>query len=146
MPAAFASAWMARDADALAALFAKDADFVNVVGLWWRDRAAIHKAHDYGLTKIFADSTLTPGVVTCRDLGDVAVVHCRFSLTGQTAPDRTKAGPRQTVMSFVMQRSATGWGCVSAHNTDVVPGAETQVVQAKQSGLSPADYRQTPGT
>ncbi len=37
-PRAFAAAWMARDAVALAALFAADADFVNVAGLWWEDR------------------------------------------------------------------------------------------------------------
>ena len=34
--AAFAKAWSKRDADAIADLFVEDADFVNVVGLWWR--------------------------------------------------------------------------------------------------------------
>jgi uncharacterized protein (TIGR02246 family) len=34
-------AWNRADADALAELFAEDAEFVNVVGLWWHDRANI---------------------------------------------------------------------------------------------------------
>ena len=35
---AFFDRWNAGDADGIGALFAEDADFVNVVGLWWRSR------------------------------------------------------------------------------------------------------------
>ncbi|MGK9232137.1 SgcJ/EcaC family oxidoreductase [Inquilinus limosus] len=45
VPAAFIAAWNRHDMAALAALFAEDADFVNVVGLWWRSRAEIEAAH-----------------------------------------------------------------------------------------------------
>lgn len=85
MPAAFAAAWMARDPDALAALFEEDAAFVNVVGLWWHDRAAIRKAHAYGLDVLFPDSTLSVGRTTEKRLSNaVSVVHARMRLTGQT--------------------------------------------------------------
>lgn len=30
---------------ALGALFADDAEWVNIVGMWWRDRAALTRAH-----------------------------------------------------------------------------------------------------
>jgi len=140
MPMAFARAWMARDARALAGLFAEDADFVNVVGLWWHDRAAIETAHHYALTSFFADTDLRPGRIETRQLGDAAaVVHCRFHLTGQRAPDGAIAGPRVTILIFVMERRAGGWICVAAQNTDVVPGAETHL--AGDTGLTPQDYR-----
>ncbi|MDF0597054.1 YybH family protein [Psychromarinibacter halotolerans] len=140
MPAAFARAWMARDAGALAALFAEDADFVNVVGIWWEDRPAIEAAHGYALGSFFADSRLVPGRVKLRRLGDnVAVVHCRFLLTGQRRPGGGAAGRRSTIICFVMQRTAEGWRCVTAQNTDIVPGAETQL--ADETGLKPQDYR-----
>ncbi len=139
MPSLFASAWAARDAEALGALFAEDADFVNVTGLWWRDRAAIVRAHDYGFRTIFAGSTLRVGGVACRDLGDAAVVHARLHLEGQTAPDGSAAGTRRTVLSLVMARRDAAWICVSAQNTDVVPGAESLVNQG--GVLRPADYR-----
>jgi len=35
IPARFAEAWNERDPDKIAALFDEDADFVNVVGIWW---------------------------------------------------------------------------------------------------------------
>ena len=140
IPQAFCDAWMARDADALAALFASDADFVNVVGIWWTDRAAIRRAHDYGLRTFFADSTLRPGRVRVRHLSaDHAVIHVRMRLEGQRAPDGGTAGPRQTVFVFVAERAAEGWQVVAAQNTDIVPGAETHVSDA--GGFRPQDYR-----
>lgn len=75
IPGHFAAAWNARDAAALAALFVEDADFVNVVGLWWHKRADIQRAHAYGLRVIFDQSSLRAGGIKVRLLGqDYAVV------------------------------------------------------------------------
>ena len=138
-PEAFTAAWMARDAGALAGLFAEDADFVNVVGIWWRDRAAIRKAHHYALRSFFAETVLTPGRVRVRRLGEGhAVVHTRFRLRGQRTPDGRPAGDRQTILVFVLARSPDGWQAVAAQNTDIVPGAETNLAG---EGFSSADYR-----
>ena len=142
MPDAFAAAWNARDADALADLFEADAEFVNVTGLWWHDRDAIRRAHAYGLSVIFPDSTLTVVRTREKPLGDgVAVVHARMRLTGQTPVVGVAApGVRHTVFSFVMRQAADGWRCASAHNTDVVPGMETHVRDADGT-LRAVDYR-----
>ncbi len=142
MPAAFAAAWQARDADALADLFEPDAEFVNVVGLWWHDREAIRRAHAYGLEALFPDSALA--VVRTRETPlaeTVTVVHALFRLTGQSpVAGVARPGERRTLFSFVMRRGVGGWLCASAHNTDVVAGAETHVRDASGT-LRPADYR-----
>lgn len=139
MPEAFRAAWSARDAAMLAALFAEDADFVNVVGLWWTRRDQIEAAHAYGFERIFADSTLRVGRTRLRDLGDAAVVHARFTLDGQRDPQGNALGTRRTVMTFVMERREGGWLCVAAQNTDMRAGAETMT--ATPDGLIPRDYR-----
>ncbi len=139
IPAAFAAAWMARDAAALAGLMAEDADFVNVVGIWWQDRAATEKAHHYGLTTFFRDSTLRFGRVKVRRLGEVAVVHGRARLSGQYAPDGSVAGDRQNMLIFVARKVAAGWQVVAVQNTDIVPGAETYV--SGGDGFRAEDYR-----
>ena len=139
-PAAFRDAWMARDGDAIGALFVPEADFVNVVGIWWEDRAAIARAHGYALGSFFSRSRLTVGRVKVRALGaDHAVVHARFRLTGQLAPDGSEADTRSTILSFVLARGGDGWLAVSAQNTDIVPGAET--FRAGGGSLAPEDYR-----
>lgn len=141
MPAAFRAAWMARDASMLASLFAEDADFVNVVGLWWRKREDIEASHAYGFARIFMDSTLRLGRTRLRRLGDdAAVVHVRFTLEGQRGPDGAQLGVRRTVMTFVMARQDGGWLCVAAQNTDIHEGAETMT--AGPDGLTPRDYRE----
>ena len=130
---------MARDAKALAALFVEDADFVNVVGIWWEDRPAIERAHGYALDSFFSQTRLSPGRIKTRMLGeDAAVVHCRFHLSGQTAPDGSNANPRSTIILFVLRQVGDRWQAVTAQNTDIVPGAETQL---NSGGLKPADYR-----
>lgn len=142
MPHAFAEAWNARDADRLACLFDEDAEFVNVTGLWWHDREAIRKAHAYGLTRIFSRTELSVDTVRVKALTpDVTVVHAKVRLTGQT-PVRgvENPGERTTIFSFVMYRGSEGWLCVSAHNTDVVRGVETHVLD-EQGQLRPVSYR-----
>ena len=59
----FLEAWNHRDPDALAALFDKDAEFVNVTGLWWHTREEIRSA-----------ATLLPGQPARRSKPNVAVV------------------------------------------------------------------------
>ena len=48
---AFRDAWNRHDADELASIFAPDATFVNVTGLWWNTREKIKTAHAYGFEK-----------------------------------------------------------------------------------------------
>ncbi|GAA1496276.1 SgcJ/EcaC family oxidoreductase [Paeniglutamicibacter kerguelensis] len=136
----FAAAWNAADADALASLFAEDADFVNVVGLWWKTRSQIKHNHAYGFRRIFPRTVMTLDKVAVRELGpDVAVVHAAWSLSGQIGPSGDPVGDRSGVLSFTLSRSAEEhWLAVSAQNTDRVPGAQTYV--AGDGSLTPATY------
>jgi len=142
IPSLFADAWNSRDPDALASLFDEDADFVNVTGLWWHDRESIRRAHAYGLERIFNASTLSIDETRVKHLSDdVTVVHARMVLSGQTAIGNIKEpGPRTSIFSFVAHRAGGRWQCASAHNTDVVPEMETNVV-GNDGRLRPANYR-----
>ena len=124
-------------------MFDEDAEFVNVVGLWWHNRADIRKAHAYGLQRIFKHSTLRAATVRVKHLADdIAVVHARMVQTNQTAiGTNTAPASRQTILTFVVHRTSEGWRCAAAHNTDVVPNMETNAV-GPDGKLSAVDYRQ----
>ena len=140
IPNLFAKAWNAGDAKALADLFVEDAEFVNVVGLWWHNRADIERAHAYGLRRIFKDSYLSARRVEVRRIGDdVAVVHVRWKLAGQTGKNGEALEERFTVMVFVAERLGDRWMVVTAHNTDVIPGKET--LAAQDGNIVAVDYR-----
>ena len=42
-----------------AQLFARDADFVNVVGMWWKNRQEIEQAHAHSHATFFKNSRLS---------------------------------------------------------------------------------------
>ncbi len=141
IPRLFADAWNARDATALAGLFAYDADFVNVVGLWWRNRTDIERAHAYGLSTFFKQSNLSARRVEVRLLGDsVAIIHVRWRLTGQLDRDGTSLDERFAVMTFVTEYRDALWTVVAAHNTDIIPNSETYV--AKGDLRQATNYRE----
>lgn len=69
----FEDAWNRHDMDAFAALFAADADFVNVIGTRWIGRDAIKQHHAASHATIFKSSTLKIGNTTIHFLkADVA--------------------------------------------------------------------------
>jgi uncharacterized protein (TIGR02246 family) len=114
IPLLFARAWNERNADALAMLFDENAEFVNVAGLCWHDRASIRKGYADGLGHVSASKLTTDDVKVKLLSPDVAVVHTRMTLSDDTA------GPRTTIVSFVVHRAGDRWLCASAQNTDVV--------------------------
>jgi uncharacterized protein (TIGR02246 family) len=130
IPALFARAWNDRDPDALASLFDEDAEFVNVTGLCWHGRESIRKAHAYGLERIVNKTLLAVDEIKVKLLSPgIAVVHARMTRSGQPPADAViQSGPRTTIVSFVVHRIVDRWQCASAHNTDVVPNTETNVI------------------
>lgn len=142
IPSRFAKAWNERDANKIAALFDEDADFINVVGIWWNNREDIQKAHDYGLRVIFNQSDLSVTKTEVKYLSEtIAVVHARMRLKGQSSHQDTadQPGLRFNIITFVVHKTENGWICAAAHNTDIVPGKETNIV--KDGTIKAIDYR-----
>lgn len=130
IPHRFAEAWNEYNPDGIADLFYDDADFVNVTGKWWDNKTDIWKAHDFGLRVIFQNSSLEILKVKVKALSDnVAIVHSKLRLSGQTKNKTEKeVGDRETMFIFVAKRQNNGeWLCVSAQNTDIVYGKQTNI-------------------
>ncbi len=142
VPKLFVTYWNQRRPDLIAGLFEDNADFINVVGLWWNNRQDIYKAHDYGLKVIFKDSVLSIIKMKTKILSEnAAVVHAQMKLEGQTPIAGEKGGTRRTVFSFIVRKDGEGiWWAVSAQNTDIVNGVETYIT-TEDGSLKPVDYR-----
>lgn len=139
---AFRAAWNRADATALAEVFTEDADFINVVGFWWHGRDQIRFNHAIGFRDMFPDTTMVYEKTRVRDLGPGhAVVIARWRMSGQQ--DKTtdsRGGVRRGVLTFVVTRSDAGWRAVSAHNTDIIPGAQTHLVSGSGQ-IDAVNYR-----
>jgi uncharacterized protein (TIGR02246 family) len=129
IPQGFADAWNRHDMDAMAALFAVDADFVNVIGQRWIGRQEIKRAHAAAHAAIFRKSHLVVRHTSVRFLTpDVAVIRFQCKLTGEVDGAGHEQPPRYTLPTFIATRSAEGWLIAVAQNTNI------------NTTLSPVDF------
>jgi len=103
-------------------LFADDAQFVNVIGLWWHGRAEIQRQHEALHATRMRTSHLVATETAVHFLrSNVAVLHLRWQLTGDTGIDGVTLPAREGIMSLVMARAGRHWQIASAQNTDSIP-------------------------
>ena len=120
---AFADCWNRHDMAAFAALFAPDAEFVNVVGMWWRGRAEIQAAHEFTHSSLFKDSRLSTLETQVRLPAEgVALARSRWRLEGHVGPDGSALPPRNGLLLSVLQYKAGAWQIIDAQNTDIIEG------------------------
>jgi len=122
--AAFLDAWNRHDMDRFAALFTDDANFVNVVGMWWKSQEEIKAAHTATHLTIFKNSCLDGEVSSVKSLASgVTAMHVTWKLAGASTPDGGSAGTRRGILLLILIRERSGWRIKVAQNTDIVPGA-----------------------
>ncbi|MGE0826279.1 MAG: SgcJ/EcaC family oxidoreductase [Candidatus Binatia bacterium] len=120
---AFAEAWNRHDMEAFAQLFAADAEFVNVVGLWWKGRAEIRQAHEVMHASIFKNSHLTILETSVRfPVPQIAIARSRWCLEGHVSPEGQTLPPRMGFLVNVFTRDNATWVIIDSQNTDIVEG------------------------
>lgn len=118
---AFAECWNRHDMNAFAELFAPDAEFVNVVGLWWKGRDEIKKAHEFTHATMFKNSRLTITDVSIRfPVASIAIARSRWVLEGHVSPEGAPLPPRTGILLSVLARSSEVWWIIDAQNTDII--------------------------
>ncbi|MBC7142795.1 MAG: SgcJ/EcaC family oxidoreductase [Rhodobacteraceae bacterium] len=117
-PRAFANGWAARDAKALAAFFAEDADFLTLTGHWAEGRKAIAATLAGELAGAFSRAKLVTGRTKTRPLAEgVAQVMQRYVLSGIVHPDGSDAGRVGAILSAVLVERPDGWTVAAAQFT-----------------------------
>lgn len=141
IPYFFMEAWNQYDAHGIADLFYEDADFINVTGKWWDSKTDIWKAHDFGLRIIFKDSKLQVLKVKVKNVSDeIAIVHTKIQIEGQTKKEVDKVGTRFTMFIFVAKKEKNTWLVVSAQNTDIT-GEQTNI-RDEDGNLKSVSYKE----
>jgi uncharacterized protein (TIGR02246 family) len=119
---AFVDAWNRHDITSLTSLFADDAQFVNVLGMWWKGRDEIQRRLGGNHETIFRHSRLSP---TGQDVyylrPDVAIVHSTWMLTGQVDRDGKAVPDQEGIITLVVARGPEHWQINAFQNTDILP-------------------------
>lgn len=120
--AALVDDWNRHDMKSFGSLFTDDAQFVNVIGMWWHSRAEIQKEHEaLHATRMRLSHLVTTKSVVHVLAPDVAVLLQQWELTGDTGIDGVTLPMRRGVISLVTVKRGDHWQIASAQNTDIVP-------------------------
>lgn len=120
----FAECWNRHDMYTFAELFAPDAEFVNVVGLWWKGRDEIKKAHEFTHATMFKNSRLTISDVSVRfPVAAIAIARSRWVLEGHVSPEGASPPPRNGILLNILEAKSGAWLIIDSQNTDIIEGA-----------------------
>jgi uncharacterized protein (TIGR02246 family) len=120
---AFSECWKRHDMEAFAELFAADAEFVNVVGMWWKGRAEIKAAHEFTHATMFKSSRLTILETSVRfPAPQLAIARSRWLLENHVSPDGEPLPARNGVLVNVLALQGGRWLIIDAQNTDIIEG------------------------
>jgi len=120
LAAAFSGALNDGDADALGALFTKDALFVNIAGMRMPGRDGIIDGHRWALAGPLKGSTVTVedlAVIPVRK--DLAILHATSVRTPRAGAPAGGLPPGRTVLVFTLVRADGGWLAAAATNTPI---------------------------
>lgn len=114
--------WNKHDMDAFAELFTDDADWVNVVGMVWRGKPEIMKAHRAFHETNFKDRSVYLDEMTVRFIRpDVAVAIAKWKVDGFTAPDGRQFDKGLNVSMLMFTKQNNRWLIASGENVTVDP-------------------------
>jgi uncharacterized protein (TIGR02246 family) len=116
------AAWNAHDMARFAACFSADADFVNVVGAWWKGRDEIEQQHAASHAGHFRESVMRAHLAAFKEIGPgVGVGHVTWQLEGHgvSGPHRTTE-PRRGIWTWTMRERGDALEIVASQNTDIV--------------------------
>lgn len=123
----FVECWNRHDMNAFAELFSEDAEFVNVVGLWWKGRAEIKAAHAFTHRTIFKQSRLNIEEVFIRfPVPQIAITRCHWKLRGHVSPTGAPLPERSGILLNILRQKGNQWFIIDSQNTDIIEGVASR--------------------
>jgi len=116
----FETGWNRHDMDVMFQACTADAEWVNVVGMWWRGLADLKRAHGVYHDTVFANTPFTIDEIHVRLLtGDAAVAVVRWNKGPFTPPDGRPRPASRDMMSLFLVKQAGRWLITAGHNTTI---------------------------
>ncbi len=119
------TSWNRHDMKAYVADMTADVEWINIVGMWWRGKDEVYRAHQAYHETIFKTRTLQPWKqVSIRAVApDVAVATAIGDGEGFTGSDGRVFPPSTSVLTYVFVHRDGRWLITEGHNTTLDPHA-----------------------
>ena len=116
----WAKYWNEHNADSMATLLTEDVDFINVAGVWTRNKEELIKQTRERHEGMFKNAVWKSDSVSIKYVKpDLAIVHVGWSLKGDLNPDGSPRQPRSGLFTWVVVKQKNKWLILSAHNVNI---------------------------
>jgi len=116
----FETGWNRHDMDIMFQAFTPDAEWVNVVGMWWQGLADVKRAHRTYHATFFANTPFTIDEIHVRFVTqDAAVAVVRWNKGSFPRPDGQLSPAGRDMMSVFLVKQAGRWLITAGHNTTI---------------------------
>ncbi len=103
----------------------EDADWVNVVGMWWKNRKEVQYAHQVFHIVMFQNTPLSKTSVHTRFItNDVAVVHLYWHIGAYTTPNGNHYNEAENLALMVFVNKTGKWLLTSTENLVINESAQ----------------------
>jgi len=117
---ALVNSWNAHDYSDMSTYTTPDADWVNIVGMWWKGRDAVQKAHQAYHESIFKASPLSTASVRVRFVTpEVAIVHHITNMAAFTTPGGRQMPGAQNLATLVLVKQRGKWLLTAGQNVPI---------------------------
>ena len=121
----YRDAWNRHDMRAMAELFDDDAQWVNIVGMYWPGRAAVVAGHEAFHRTFFQTTTIDIAHAEIRELApSVAIAVTLLKVGAFTPPDGIPRPESDNRLSLVLTKRSGRWRIAHGHNTVIDPAAQ----------------------
>jgi len=116
----YETAWNTHDMKAFGSLITEDAEWINIVGMHWRGRDAVVKAHAIFHEIMFKNHQLKTDDIKVRSLGGRhAIAVVTTTNDAFTTPDGHVMERAQNRLTYVLSNGPDGWKIAHGHNVRV---------------------------
>ena len=116
------NAWNTHDMQAFGKLLAADADWINIVGMHWKGKKAVVKAHTvfHEITFKVQNHKFKTDSIEVRPLSsNIALAVVTTTNDAFTSPDGRIFSKAQNRLTYVLVKEADGWKIAHGHNVRV---------------------------
>lgn len=117
---ALIASWNKHDYSTMASYATEDADWVNIVGMWWKNRKEVQFAHQAYHEVMFKKVKLTKNRVDLRQITpDVIIAHLSTKVGAFTTPSGHQKPEADNMSLLVFVKKGNKWLLTAGENVEV---------------------------
>jgi uncharacterized protein (TIGR02246 family) len=123
----FEKGWNSHDMDIMFQAFTPDADWINIVGMWWRGKTDVRRAHQAYHETFFKQTPYHIEAMQVRFItADTAIAVVKWRKGAFRAPDGRDWPEGRDFMSLFLVKQKGRWLITHGHNTTLDEDAQLQ--------------------